>query len=90
MNENGAVAVDLGELAEWVRREYGDQLPANPGRESHLARERRQEKTKYVLETDVMPRINDLRVQHATTPLTVAASVNSPKPDGPMASPAAR
>ncbi|MBA3286404.1 MAG: type II/IV secretion system ATPase subunit [Acidimicrobiia bacterium] len=67
----GALCADLGELAEWVRREFGDQLPANPGRESHLARERRQEKTKYVLESDVMPRINDLRVQNSTTPLTL-------------------
>ena len=58
------------ELAEQVRREFGAQLPAAPVRESHADRDRRQEQTKFELETKVLPIVNEQRVANrATTPL---------------------
>ena len=50
------------ELAEQVRREFGAQLPAAPVRESHADRDRRQEQTKFELETKVLPIVNEQRV----------------------------
>ena len=57
---------DLAQLADLIRREFGAQLPAAPPRESHHEREVRQEKTKFSLETDVMPQINEMRVRAST------------------------
>jgi hypothetical protein len=50
------------ELAERIRREFGAQLPAAPVRESHADRDRRQEQTKFELETKVLPIVNEQRV----------------------------
>ena len=52
----------LMELAERIRREFGAQLPAAPVRESHADRDRRQEQTKFELETKVLPIVNEQRV----------------------------
>lgn len=54
---------DPGQLAEVIRREYGAQLPAATPRETHSQRELRQEKTKWVLENEVMPRVNEARTR---------------------------
>lgn len=62
---------DPAQLAELIRREYGAQLPPAPPRESHHERELRQEKTKFVLETEVMPRINDARVRASNPVLAI-------------------
>lgn len=53
---------DPVQLAEVIRLEYGAQLPAAPPRESHFDRERRREKTKLVLEKEVMAHVNRVRV----------------------------
>lgn len=63
---------DLGELSELIRREYGAILPGAGARESHSDRERRQEKTKFVLEREVMPEINTARVESGKPALPVA------------------
>lgn len=62
---------DLAELSELIRREYGATLPAAGSRESHADRERRQEKTKFVLEREVMPEINAARVERGKPALPV-------------------
>ena len=60
--------VELGDIAERVRREYGALLPPASVRESHQDRERRQEATKYLLETDILQRVGDARVaEHLPT-----------------------
>ena len=58
------------ELAEQVRREFGAQLPAAPVRESHADRDRRQEQTKFELETKVLPIVNEQRVASREPALT--------------------
>jgi Flp pilus assembly CpaF family ATPase len=53
---------ELTTLAERVRRDHGRRLPAAAVRESHGDRERRLERTKYELETQVLPLVNEERV----------------------------
>jgi Flp pilus assembly CpaF family ATPase len=60
------------ELAEQVRREFGAQLPAAPVRESHADRDRRQEQTKFELETKVLPIVNEQRVANREPALSEA------------------
>ena len=60
-----------GQLAELIRREYGAQLPAASPRESHREREARQEKTKWVLENEVMPRVNEARIRVSNPALSL-------------------
>ncbi len=62
---------DLAQLADLIRREFGAQLPPAPPRESHDEREVRQEKTKYVLENEVMAQINDVRVRASNPVLSL-------------------
>ncbi len=62
---------DLSQLADLIRREFGAQLPAAPPRESYHEREVRQEKTKFALETDVMPQINEARVRASNPVLSL-------------------
>ena len=45
-----------------IRRNYGAALPAAPVRESHRDRDRRQEETKWILEHEILPKINEERV----------------------------
>lgn len=59
------------ELAELIRREYGAQLPPSPTRETHRDRDARQERTKWVLEHDVMPEINKARIRAGRPALSV-------------------
>ena len=61
---------ELAELAEVVRREFGSQLPPAPVRESHADRERRQEQTKYQLESQILPQVNTQRVEARKAPLS--------------------
>ena len=53
---------ELTSLADRVRREHGRRLPAAPVRESHGDRELRLERTKYQLETEILPLVNESRV----------------------------
>lgn len=53
---------ELTSLAEQVRRDHGRRLPAAAVRESHGDRELRMERTKYQLETEVLPLVNEERV----------------------------
>jgi pilus assembly protein CpaF len=53
---------EVRELAELVRRSYGDRLPPAPVRESVKDREVRMERTKYVIETDLMTLVNESRL----------------------------
>lgn len=53
---------ELTTLADRVRREHGRRLPAAPVRESHGDRELRLERTKYQLETEILPLVNESRV----------------------------
>ena len=53
---------ELTLLADRVRREHGRRLPAAPVRESHGDRELRLERTKYQLETEILPLVNESRV----------------------------
>jgi pilus assembly protein CpaF len=62
---------DPAQLAEAIRRDYGAQLPPAQPRESQRERELRQEKTKFVLETEVMPCINEARVRAGNPVLSV-------------------
>ena len=62
---------DPGQLAELIRREYGAQLPPASPRESHREREARQEKTKWVLEHEVLPRVNEARIRVSNPALSV-------------------
>ncbi|MET0146093.1 MAG: ATPase, T2SS/T4P/T4SS family [Ilumatobacteraceae bacterium] len=62
---------DLAQLADLIRREFGAQLPPAPPRESHHERELRQEKTKFVLENEVMPQINETRVRASNPVLSL-------------------
>jgi pilus assembly protein CpaF len=72
MNEARFATVDdPGQLADVIRREFGADLPAARPRESHREREFRQEQTKWVLETEVMPRVNEARVGAGNPVLTV-------------------
>ncbi len=53
---------EVRDLAESVRRSFGERLPPAPVRESVKDRELRMERTKYVLETDIMALVNDQRL----------------------------
>jgi Flp pilus assembly CpaF family ATPase len=57
------VSIDTRAVAERIRREHGSQLPPAPVRESHRDRELRQEQTKYALETQILPLVNEQRVR---------------------------
>jgi Flp pilus assembly CpaF family ATPase len=62
-------SVELGQVADRVRREYGSRLPPAAVRESHSDRERRLERTKYQLENEVLPLVNQARIAERLAPL---------------------
>lgn len=65
------VSVDeVATIAAVVRREYGQRFPAAPVRESHADRERRLERTKHQLETEILPLVNEERIARREVPLT--------------------
>ena len=61
---------DVATIAAVVRREYGQRFPAAPVRESHADRERRLERTKHQLETEILPLVNEERIARREVPLT--------------------
>jgi pilus assembly protein CpaF len=64
------MSAELGEIADQIRREYGAEFPPAPVRESHPDRQRRQEVTKYLLESRILPQVNETRVAGRDLPLT--------------------
>ncbi|MEL6893772.1 MAG: ATPase, T2SS/T4P/T4SS family, partial [Actinomycetota bacterium] len=57
-------------LVDHIRRDFGATLPAAPVRESHRDRDRRQEETTWILEHEILPKINEQRVSERERRLT--------------------
>ena len=61
---------DLDELVTSIRREHADRLPPAPRQESDDERQLREERTRVVLERDVLRTVQDARRARHQNPLT--------------------